>query len=78
VTAVPAALDREEISDFQSFGIRAFTTTRSAGTFGLAGPDPVGEVMSRWTDLQSELSQNARKDKPMSHIVCTTYFPTML
>jgi copper oxidase (laccase) domain-containing protein len=61
VTAVPAALDREEISDFQSFGIRAFTTTRSAGTFGLAGPDPVGEVMSRWTDLQSELSQNARK-----------------
>ena len=61
MTAVPAALDREEISDFQSFGIRAFTTTRSAGTFGLAGPDPVGEVMSRWTNLQSELSQNARK-----------------
>ena len=61
MTAVPAATDREEIPDFQSFGIRAFTTTRNAGTFGLAGPDPVGEVMARWTDLQSELSANARK-----------------
>lgn len=61
MTAVPAALDREEISDFQSVGIRAFTTTRNAGTFGLAGPDPVGEVMSRWTELQSELAASARK-----------------
>jgi purine-nucleoside/S-methyl-5'-thioadenosine phosphorylase / adenosine deaminase len=61
VTAVRAAVDREEISDFQGFGIRAFTTTRNAGTFGLAGPDPVGEVMSRWTELQSELAANARK-----------------
>ena len=61
MTAVPAETDREEISDFQSFGIRAFTTTRNAGTFGLAGPDPVGEVMTRWTELQSELSANAQK-----------------
>ena len=62
MSAAPAAtLDREEIPDFQTFGVRAFTTTRNAGTFGLGGPDPVGEVMSRWTDLQSELAQNARK-----------------
>jgi YfiH family protein len=61
VTAVPSSLAREDITDFQDFGVRAFTTTREAGTFGLAGPDPVGEVMSRWTELQTELSQNARR-----------------
>ena len=59
--AVPSSLSREDVTDFQDCGIRAFTTTREAGTFGLAGPDPVGEVMSRWTELQSELAQNARK-----------------
>jgi YfiH family protein len=61
VTAAQSSLAREDIIDFQSFGVRAFTTTREAGTFGLAGPDPVGEVMTRWTELQSELAQNARK-----------------
>lgn len=61
MTAVPSTLDREEIADFQSFGVRAFTTTRNAGTFGLAGQDPVGDVMSRWTDLQGELAKNARR-----------------
>jgi YfiH family protein len=61
VTAAQSSLAREDVTDFQSYGIRAFTTTREAGTFGLAGPDPVGEVMSRWTELQSELSQNARR-----------------
>ena len=61
MTVIPGALDREEIPDFQAFGIRAFTTTRNAGTFGLGGSDPVGEVMSRWIDLQSELGQNARR-----------------
>jgi YfiH family protein len=61
VTAAQSSLAREDITDFQSFGVRAFTTTREAGTFGLAGPDPVGEVMTRWTELQSELAQNARK-----------------
>jgi polyphenol oxidase len=61
VTVIAGALDREEIPDFQAFGIRAFTTTRNAGTFGLAGSDPVGEIMSRWVDLQGELAQNARR-----------------
>jgi polyphenol oxidase len=61
VTSVSVPLDREDIPDFQSFGIRAFTTTRHAGTFGLGGPDPVGEVMRRWTELQSEISENTRR-----------------
>jgi len=61
VTSASAQLDREDVPDFQTFGVRAFTTTRNAGTFGLGGPDPVGEVMSRWTELQTELAGNARR-----------------
>jgi purine-nucleoside/S-methyl-5'-thioadenosine phosphorylase / adenosine deaminase len=52
---------RENIPEFESIGVRAFTTTRHAGTFGLAGPDPVVEVMARWTQLQDDLSANARR-----------------
>lgn len=47
---------KEVIPDFESWGIRAFTTTRDAGTFSLSGSDPVAEVMSRWTAVQHELS----------------------
>jgi YfiH family protein len=61
VTSGEAQLLREDIPDFESIGVRAFTTTRHAGTFGLAGPDPVGEVMARWTELLDELSANARR-----------------
>jgi len=52
---------KEVVPDFDSWGIRAFTTTRDAGSFGLAGTDPVNEVMSRWTALQKELSDTARR-----------------
>jgi YfiH family protein len=50
---------KEVITDFESWGIRAFTTTRDAGTFSLVGADPVGEVMGRWTAVQNELSDTA-------------------
>jgi YfiH family protein len=43
---------KEVIPDFESWGIRAFTTTRDAGTFSLAGDDPVKEIMGRWTAVQ--------------------------
>lgn len=43
------------IPEFEEWGITAFTTRREAGTFSVAGADPVGEVMSRWTSLQDEL-----------------------
>lgn len=46
--------DREPVPGFAELGIEAFTTTRAAGTFGLAGTDPVGEVMARWTWLLAE------------------------
>jgi Uncharacterized conserved protein len=52
-------LPKEDVPDFASFGIRAFTTTREAGTFSLSGADPAGEVMARWTGLQEALSPYA-------------------
>ena len=55
------SIAREDVAEFAGFGIRAFTTTREAGTFSLSGPDPVGEVMSRWTGLQDQLSPFARR-----------------
>jgi YfiH family protein len=55
------SIPREEVAELAGFGIRAFTTTRDAGTFSLSGPDPVGEVMTRWTHLQDELSPYARR-----------------
>lgn len=60
MTAAPQVA-REDVAELAGFGIRAFTTTREAGTFSLSGPDPVGEVMSRWTRLQDELSPYARR-----------------
>ncbi|MBA3645808.1 MAG: polyphenol oxidase family protein [Gemmatimonadaceae bacterium] len=47
------------IPDFEEWGITAFTTTRQAGTFSVAGNEPVGEVMSRWSALQNALAENA-------------------
>jgi len=52
---VPTEQDREVVDDFASFGIRAFTTTRAAGTFGMNGPEPVSEVMTRWYALVDEI-----------------------
>jgi YfiH family protein len=55
VTEIPSI----PIPDFEEWGITAFTTTRDAGTFSVAGSDPVGEVMSRWSALQDSLSDKA-------------------
>ena len=52
---------KEVIPDFESWGIRAFTTTRDAGTFSLSGDDPVNEVMGRWTAVQQELAATAQR-----------------
>ena len=38
-------------------GVRAWTTRRDAGTFGLGGTDAVGDVVGRWALLQDELSK---------------------
>jgi len=52
---------KEVISDFEGWGIRAFTTTRDAGSFSLSGTEPVNEVMGRWTAVQRELLSAARR-----------------
>ena len=57
LTEVP----KEVVPDFEQWGIRAFTTTREAGSFGLAGDDPVNEVMGRWSAVQRDLSDTARR-----------------
>lgn len=54
-----AGVPKEVVTEFEDWGIRAFTTTREAGSFGLAGTDPVNEVMGRWTAVQKELSDAA-------------------
>jgi YfiH family protein len=45
----------EAVPDIDAFGIRAFTTTRAVGSFGLKTDEPVGDVMTRWNALQDEL-----------------------
>jgi hypothetical protein len=57
LTGVP----KEVVTDFDGWGVRAFTTTRDAGSFSLSGTDPVNEVMSRWTAVQKELSAAATR-----------------
>ena len=56
-----AATPSEPIDDFSPFGIRAFTTTRQAGTFSTSGDEAVGAVMGRWHALRQELAPLARR-----------------
>lgn len=48
--------DSESVDEFSPFGIRAFTTTRASGTFGLASDEPARVVMQRWRQLREELA----------------------
>ena len=48
--------ESEIVDDFGSFGIRAFTTTRASGSFGLASEEPASLVMQRWRELRDELA----------------------
>lgn len=57
----------ERVTEFDDFGVLAFTTTREAGTFGLAGVDPVGEVMGRWTALRTDIGARGICVAPQIH-----------
>ena len=46
----------ETAPELDSLGIRAFTTTRAAGSFGVASSEPVRDVMARWDRLRAELA----------------------
>ena len=47
--------DSEVVPELSAFGIRAFTTTRASGSFGLMSDEPVAAVMGRWAALRREL-----------------------
>lgn len=47
--------DSEIVDEFASFGIRAFTTTRTSGSFGLGSQEPAALIMSRWRQLREAL-----------------------
>lgn len=53
--------DSEPVDDFLPFGIRAFTTTRASGTFGLVSDEPAKLVMQRWRQLREELSPDGAR-----------------
>lgn len=63
MTAIPdkraGIIDQSEIAPcFDAFGVRAFTTTRAAGSFGTLTDEPVRDVMSRWGRLRRELASS--------------------
>jgi YfiH family protein len=47
--------ESEAVPDLAAFGIRAFTTTRTSGSFGLMTDEPVRDVTARWSQLRREL-----------------------
>lgn len=56
----PPPATREEIPTLAALGVRAFTTTRAAGSFGTGTDEPVRDVMARWSALQSALAPASR------------------
>jgi len=54
-TPIAASL-YEEIPELASVGVRAFTTTRVGGSFGVASDEPVRDVMGRWDRLRDDLA----------------------
>jgi YfiH family protein len=45
----------EPVSELAPLGVRACTTTRAVGSFGMLSDEPVREVMRRWSALREEL-----------------------
>lgn len=59
--SVDPLVGAEVIDDFTPFGIRAFTTGRAAGSFGLHTGEPVREVTARWDALRRELARGGSR-----------------
>jgi YfiH family protein len=49
------SLAAEAVDEFTPYGVRAFTTGRAAGSFGMAGSEPVRDVVARWDALRDAL-----------------------
>jgi hypothetical protein len=52
---------REKVTQFASFGVEAFTTTRLAGDYGLGEGDPPAEAFARWLALRDEFAPVAAR-----------------
>jgi YfiH family protein len=52
---------QELVESFAGIGVRAFTTGRAAGSFGMQTDDPVREVTARWTALRAALGGPAAR-----------------
>ena len=59
----------ESIADFDEFGVRAFTTTRQAGSFGSNADEPVRAVMSRWDAIRASAAAAGVERLATSHQV---------
>ena len=59
--AAPALDWIAPVPELERVGVRAFTTTRAAGSFATVGPEPVGDVMGRWRRLQAHVAPLARR-----------------
>jgi YfiH family protein len=49
------AAAREEVAEFAGLGVRAFTTTRDAGSYGWQSEEPARDVFARWESLRIAL-----------------------
>lgn len=75
---VPGIPPREPVAEFESLGVRAFTTTRVAGDFGLAVPASVAENAARWRAVAESLdaSQPGLVSATQVHGVCIAHHDT--
>lgn len=53
--------ESEAVPELAAFGIRAFTTTRVSGSFGLMTGEPVRDVTARWAALRRDLHPNGAR-----------------
>lgn len=53
--------DAEPVDDFFTFGIRAFTTSRSSGSFGMMTGEAVRDVTARWSMLRGDLAHGGAR-----------------
>lgn len=58
----------EVVEDFEQFGIRAFTTGREWGSFGLHTSEPVAEVTGRWESLRRALGEAGKRFATASQV----------
>jgi YfiH family protein len=53
--------ESEAVPELAAFGIRAFTTSRTSGSFGFMTDEPVRDVTARWAQLRRELKSGGSR-----------------